>query len=58
MRFFEFIVLYDIVKLTPMVYSYTNVNHKVVEWSVITFPLFVTVGVTWRCVIIFTPWLL
>jgi len=50
--------LYDIVKLTPMVYSYTNVNHKVVEWSVITFPLFVTVGVTWRCVIIFTPWLL
>jgi len=57
-RVFESIVLYDIVKLTPMVYSYTNVNHIAVKWSVITFPLLVAVGVTWRCVIIFIPWLL
>lgn len=55
MRFFELIVLYDIVKFTMMVYSCTNVHHQVVKWSVVTVPLIVTVGVTWMCVIIFTP---
>jgi hypothetical protein len=58
LRFFELTVLYGIVKLTMMVYSYTNAHHKVVEWSVVTVPLIVTVGVTWRCLTIFTPQLI
>jgi len=54
-RFFELIVLYDIVKFTMIVCSCTNVHHQVVKWSVVTVPLIVTAGVTWRCVNIFTP---